>query len=112
MSTHDSSPTDLWGCTQLPALGINISEAKALRIFRKCDTDGGGEIDLTEFKMSMFTVDPVSGNTLGFSPSNLLNPRDAFDLFDTDGTGKIDELEFAVCSYYNHEREMPPANPD
>lgn len=45
----------------------------------------------------MFAVDPVSGNTLGFSPSNLLNPRDAFDLFDTDGTGQIDELEFAVC---------------
>jgi Ca2+-binding EF-hand superfamily protein len=81
---------------QLPELGISISEAKALRIFRKCDTDGGGEIDLTEFKMAMFTVDPVSGNALGFSPSSLLNPRDAFDLFDGDATGKIDELEFAV----------------
>lgn len=73
-----------------------MTEAKATRIFKKCDTDGGGEIDLTEFKTAMFTVDPVSGNTLGFKPTNLLAPRDAFDLFDTDGTGQIDELEFAV----------------
>lgn len=90
----------LTGSRQLPDLGINLTEAKARRIFRRCDTDGGGEIDLTEFKMAMFAVDPVSGNTLGFSPSTLLNPRDAFDLFDADGTGKIDELEFAVCLFH------------
>ncbi|GMF13550.1 unnamed protein product [Phytophthora lilii] len=72
-----------------------------MRIFRKCDTDGGGEIDLTEFKMAMFAVDPVSGNPLGFSPSTLLGPRDAFELFDEDGTGQIDELEFAdVLEYF------------
>ncbi|KUF98154.1 UDP-glycosyltransferase 84A4 [Phytophthora nicotianae] len=81
--------------SKLPDLGISISAAKAMRIFRKCDTDGGGEIDLTEFKMAMFAVDPVSGNPLGFSPSTLLGPRDAFELFDEDGTGQIDELEFA-----------------
>ncbi|KAJ0393312.1 hypothetical protein P43SY_009980 [Pythium insidiosum] len=85
----------------LPDLGIRISEAKAMRIFKKCDTDGGGEIDLNEFKMAMFAVDPVSGNTLGFAPSSLLAPRDAFDLFDEDGTGQIDELEFAdVLEYF------------
>lgn len=78
-----------------------MSDAKALRVFRKCDTDGGGEIDLNEFKMAMFAVDPVSGNTLGFSPSSLLSPQDAFELFDTDGTGRIDELEFAdVLEYF------------
>ncbi|TYZ63340.1 hypothetical protein PybrP1_012879 [[Pythium] brassicae (nom. inval.)] len=85
----------------LPDLGINMSDAKAMRIFRKCDTDGGGEIDLSEFKMAMFAVDPVSGNTLGFSPSSLLTPQDAFELFDADGTGQIDELEFAdVLEYF------------
>ncbi|KAE9006243.1 hypothetical protein PF005_g12771 [Phytophthora fragariae] len=85
----------------LPDLGISISAAKAMRIFRRCDTDGGGEIDLTEFKMAMFAVDPVSGNSLGFSPSTLLGPRDAFELFDEDGTGQIDELEFAdVLEYF------------
>jgi hypothetical protein len=51
--------------------------------------------------MAMFAVDPVSGNTLGFSPSNFLSPKDAFDLFDTDGTGHIDEVEFAdVLEYF------------
>ncbi|KAG6584767.1 Regulator of chromosome condensation (RCC1) [Phytophthora cinnamomi] len=85
----------------LPDLGIAISAAKAMRIFRRCDTDGGGEIDLTEFKMAMFAVDPVSGNTFGFSPSTLLGPRDAFELFDEDATGQIDELEFAdVLEYF------------
>ncbi|OWZ15722.1 hypothetical protein PHMEG_00010582 [Phytophthora megakarya] len=85
----------------LPDLGIFISAAKAMRIFRRCDTDGGGEIDLAEFKMAMFAVDPVSGNTFGFSPSTLLGPRDAFELFDEDGTGQIDELEFAdVLEYF------------
>ncbi|KAG7398420.1 hypothetical protein PHYBOEH_011122 [Phytophthora boehmeriae] len=85
----------------LPDLGLSMSAAKAMRIFRKCDTDGGGEIDLAEFKMAMFAVDPVSGNTLGFSPSTLLGPRDAFELFDEDGTGQIDELEFAdVLEYF------------
>lgn len=93
----------MYACERkLPDLGINMSEAKALRIFRKCDTDGGGEIDLNEFKMAMFAVDPVSGNTLGFSPSSLLSPKDAFELFDTDGTGQIDELEFAdVLEYFD-----------
>ncbi|RLN32591.1 hypothetical protein BBJ28_00026343, partial [Nothophytophthora sp. Chile5] len=89
--------------SKLPDLGVSISEAKAMRIFRKCDTDGGGEIDRTEFKMALFAVDPVSGNTLGFSPSTLLGPRDAFELFDEDGTGQIDELEFAqdVLEYFD-----------
>ena len=73
-----------------------MSEAKAQRIFKKCDTDGGGEIDIDEFKMALFACDPTTGNTLGFTPSNMLGPKDAFDLFDEDGTGKIDELEFAV----------------
>lgn len=47
--------------------------------------------------MALFACDPNTGNTLGFSPSSLLGPRDAFELFDEDGTGEIDELEFAVC---------------
>ncbi|KAJ8516635.1 hypothetical protein ON010_g18424 [Phytophthora cinnamomi] len=51
--------------------------------------------------MAMFAVDPVSGNTFGFSPSTLLGPRDAFELFDEDATGQIDELEFAdVLEYF------------
>jgi hypothetical protein len=75
-------------------------------MFRQIDTDGSGFIDLDEFKASelsvplphspitaddccalslhwqvaMFTVDPVSGNTLGFEPNKLLSPKDAFEV--------------------------------
>jgi calcium-binding protein CML len=51
----------------LPQLDIHISEAKALRIFRTCDKDNSGEIDLEEFRMALFAVDPNSGNTLGYN---------------------------------------------
>ena len=59
-----------------------MNEAKALKYFNMCDTDGGGDIDLDEFKSALFAVDPNSGNTTGFQPSVLLTPQDAFELFD------------------------------
>ncbi|EQC26992.1 hypothetical protein, variant [Saprolegnia diclina VS20] len=86
----------------LPQLNISVSKPKGLRIFRACDKDGSGEIDLEEFKMALFAVDPTSGNTLQFTPSSLLSPKDAFSLFDENGSGQIDELEFAdVVEYFN-----------
>ncbi|OQS03440.1 hypothetical protein THRCLA_04258, partial [Thraustotheca clavata] len=85
----------------LPELNINVNEAKARRIFRACDKDNSGEIDLEEFKMALFAVDPHSGNTLQFTPSTLLSPKDAFALFDEDNDGQINELEFAdVLEYF------------
>jgi Ca2+-binding EF-hand superfamily protein len=44
----------------LPFLNINISDAKAFRYFRMCDTDGSGEIDIDEFQVALFACDPVS----------------------------------------------------
>ena len=44
----------------LPFLGIEISDAKALRYFRMCDSNNSGEIDIDEFKVALFTSDPVS----------------------------------------------------
>jgi hypothetical protein len=35
----------------------------------------------------MFSIDPVSGNSLGFEPNKLLTPKDAFEMFDKDGSG-------------------------
>lgn len=43
----------------LPFLDINISDAKAYRYFRMCDTDGSGEIDIDEFQVALFACDPV-----------------------------------------------------
>lgn len=47
----------------LPYLDVNISDAKAFRYFRMCDTDGSGEIDVDEFQVALFACDPVSYNT-------------------------------------------------
>ena len=84
----------------LPALGINLSSAKALRYFKMCDVDGSGQIDFDEFKVALFTCDPVSGNPLGFNPSKLLTPSDAFEMFDEDESGEIGEDEFADVLEY------------
>ena len=59
-----------------------------------CDTDNSNEIDFEEFKVALFACDPNSGNPIGFAPNNLLTPKDAFEMFDEDGTGSIDEDEF------------------
>lgn len=44
------------------------------------DPDGSGEIDLEEFKVALFAVDPDSGNPVGFAPNALLSPLDAFEV--------------------------------
>lgn len=80
----------------LPNVGVHISDAKTLRIFEQCDTDKGGEIDIEEFKMALFACDPATGNSLGFMPTALKGPKDAFDFFDEDGGGQIDDVEFMV----------------
>ena len=43
----------------LPYLDIAISDAKAFRYFRMCDSDGSGEIDIDEFQVALFACDPV-----------------------------------------------------
>ena len=73
--------------TMLPELGVTISEAKAIKYFRQCDTDGSGEIGLEELRVAMYLVDPNSGNTVGFKPNSILTPKDAFDMYDEDGSG-------------------------
>ena len=64
----------------LPKMGVEMTEAKALRFFRNCDIDGGGDIDFDEFKMALYSCDPINGNAIGFQPTSYLAPKDAFDL--------------------------------
>lgn len=84
----------------LPFLDIKISDAKALRYFRMCDTDGSGEIDIDEFQVALFACDPTSGNPVGFKPSGNLTPIDAFELFDEDQSGYLDEDEYRYAMEY------------
>lgn len=73
-------------------------------------------------QMAFYAADPVTGNSLGFQPSSLLHPRDAFEvgkplpsnallvvfsqkttvsqMFDTDNSGEIDEDEFGLLLEY------------
>jgi alpha-tubulin suppressor-like RCC1 family protein/Ca2+-binding EF-hand superfamily protein len=80
--------------SMLPRLGIHVGDAKAYRYFNICDTDGSGEIDVDEFKVALFACDPTSGNPVGFVPSTMLTPMDAFETFDNDRSGYLDEDEF------------------
>mmetsp|Transcript_12218 Transcript_12218/g.18487 ORF Transcript_12218/g.18487 Transcript_12218/m.18487 type:complete len:1399 (+) Transcript_12218:55-4251(+) len=84
----------------LPALGIEIGDAKAFRYFNLCDTDGSGEIDVDEFKVALFACDPSSGNPVGFVPNKILTPLDAFETFDENGVGHLDEDEFYYAMEY------------
>ena len=84
----------------LPQLGMNMSEAKAVRYFALVDEDGSGEIDLEEFRTTLYAMDPTNGNPLGFAPIDTLSPYDVFKLFDADGSGEIDEDEFADLLEY------------
>eukprot|EP01038_Epipyxis_sp_PR26KG_P010397 gene10397-13965_t len=84
----------------LPFLDISISDAKAYRYFKLCDTDGSGEIDIDEFQVALFACDPNSGNPVGFKPSKNLTPIDAFEIFDEDQSGFLDEDEYRYAIEY------------
>jgi alpha-tubulin suppressor-like RCC1 family protein/Ca2+-binding EF-hand superfamily protein len=86
--------------TLLPFIGIEIGDAKALRYFKLCDSDGSGEIDIDEFKVALFACDPSSGNPVGYVPNKLVTPLDAFETFDENGVGHLDEDEFYYAMEY------------
>lgn len=86
--------------TLLPYIGIEIGDAKALRYFKLCDSDGSGEIDIDEFKVALFACDPSSGNPVGYVPNKLITPLDAFETFDENGVGHLDEDEFYYAMEY------------
>jgi Ca2+-binding EF-hand superfamily protein len=84
----------------LPYLAIKISDAKALRYFKMCDIGGNNAIDIDEFRTAMFACDPTNGNSAGFTPTRQVSPLDAFETFDEDETGFIDEDEFYFAMQY------------
>lgn len=79
----------------LPYLEVYISDAKAYRYFKMCDTNGNDEIDIDEFKVALFICDPTQGNTAGFIPTKNVTPLDSFDLFSEHGFLDEDQLYYA-----------------
>jgi hypothetical protein len=54
-----------------------------------------------------------SGNPTGFTPSNLVGPRDVFDMFDEDNSGEMDEDElfYAIQARDSGSRSAPHSPP-
>ena len=84
----------------LPYLSIEISDAKALKYFRLCDSDRDDNIDIDEFRVALYICNPTSGNTVGYMPHKYLTPLDAFEVFDDQGIGLLDEDEFHFALEY------------
>jgi hypothetical protein len=60
----------------LPYLSIEISDAKALKYFRICDTDKDDNIDIEEFRVALYICNPTTGNSVGYMPYKYLTPLD------------------------------------
>ena len=68
-------------------LGYFLTDVAALRLFNACDLDKGGSIDFVEFQICIHMNDLIK-------PRVRMTPNDAFQIFDSDRSGVIDELEF------------------
>ena len=84
----------------LPYLNIKISDAKSFRYFKMCDSRQCQKIDIDDFKAAMFACDPTKGNTTGFQPRREVTPLDAFETFDEDVSGFLDEDEWFFAMEY------------
>ena len=84
----------------LPFLGIEISDAKALKYFNLCDSDADDNIVIEEFRVALYICNPTTGNNAGFTPYKYLTPLDAFETFDEQHIGVLDEDEFFFALDY------------
>ncbi|CAM9117664.1 unnamed protein product, partial [Phaeothamnion confervicola] len=75
----------------LDHLDVVMLEARAQRLFRNCDLDGSGAIDLSEFELALMMHD-----ALPVAP--FLTPLDSFRAFDLDGGGTVSWAEFRASA--------------
>lgn len=68
-------------------LGIFMNQPSLLRLFRRCDLDNSGSLDLEELPLTLYVYD-----RLNLKPYTL--PFHTFMFFDTDGSGELNEHEF------------------
>ncbi len=68
-------------------LGMYLTEARLQRLFQACDLDRSGEVELEELPLAIHINDQLTEKPY-------MTPRDAFELFDYDGSGELNEHEF------------------
>ena len=68
-------------------LGNYLTDSRMIKLFRTADLDGGGDIDCGEFEVAYHL------NSM-LKPSHIISPLDAFETFDKEHRGEIDEIEF------------------
>eukprot|EP00505_MAST-04D_sp_SCG-Rhode-Island_P000305 Stramenopile-MAST_4_protein_305 len=73
----------------LAFLGCFLTESRAIKLFRTADLDGGGSIDCSEFEVAYQMNDMLA-------VSHIIKPVDAFETFDKEHRGDIDEIEFVA----------------
>ena len=71
----------------LKFLGCYLTDSRIIKLFRTADLDGGGDIDCGEFEVAYHV------NSM-LKTSYIIKPLDAFETFDKEHRGEIDEIEF------------------
>ena len=68
-------------------MGVFIPEIRLQKLFQACDLDRSGEIDLEELPLAICINNKLR-------EKSYMSPKDAFELFDYDGSGQLNEHEF------------------
>lgn len=86
MLTEEDEITYLKFKKALDFLNVVILEGRAMRIFRNCDLDGSGNINMSEFEVALMMNDAIPKSGID------LTPLDAFYIFDLDQSGEINQV--------------------
>lgn len=81
------------------AVGIHVPDEVMARLFHEADLRGVGDVDRNGFFAVFYPVgEDRKGRKVetGFQPASMLLPREAFDLFDTTGSGSLGKYEFQL----------------